>query len=565
MRIGVRTKLLGLALLSSVMLAAVGAMGYWALWRQSGEMAEVSANLVAMRNHLTADMMHDALRGDVLAAIVKKDLDREQIHSKENREIIRDLEEHMTLFRSMLQENAGLPLNADIKAGLTRIQPALDRYIQSANRITNLALQDQTAAVKQLPGFFTDFEQLEVELESLSELIEKSAAAVEQGAKDGVRQAEIIVLCVTTVTLVMLFTISLLLATRFTRSLQRLLDGSRGIAAGDLGTVIEIDNADEVGDLGRVMNDMRGKLQSIVTGVKEGATNISHGATEIAHGVNDLAQRTEEQASSLEETASSMEQMTSTVKQSADSTFQTNELARAALQEAEQGGAIVNQTVTAMSAISISSNKIADIIGVIDEIAFQTNLLALNAAVEAARAGEQGRGFAVVAAEVRNLAQRSAAAAKEIKILIEDGVSKVKTGTELVQQSGETLGRIIASINKVAGIVAEISAASQEQSGGIEHINKAIIQMDEMTQQNAALVEEASAASKAMEEQAQGLLRQIAFFRVEQTAAADGRRTPVLPRAVQDGRNGPAPRQAGVRGRRDETNASDIPAGRRAA
>jgi methyl-accepting chemotaxis protein len=246
-------------------------------------------------------------------------------------------------------------------------------------------------------------------------------------------------------------------------------------------------------------------VSTIVNSVTTAANEVLRGAEEISQGNVNLSQRTEQQSSSLEETASSMEEMTSTVKQNADNAGQANQLATAARDQAEKGGSVVGQAVSAMAKINEASKKIADIIGVIDEIAFQTNLLALNAAVEAARAGEQGRGFAVVATEVRSLAGRSATAAKEIKDLIQDSVQKVEDGSTLVTQSGKTLDQIVTSVKKVSDIVAEIAAASREQSAGIEQVNKAIMQMDEMTQQNAALVEEATAASQSMADQAKQL------------------------------------------------------------
>jgi len=265
-------------------------------------------------------------------------------------------------------------------------------------------------------------------------------------------------------------------------------------------------------------------LRSMVGDIRESASAITSGAGEIAQGNQDLSQRTEEQASSLEETASSMEQLTGTVKQNADNANQANQLASGAREQAEKGGKVVGNAVSAMSEINSSSKKIADIISVIDEIAFQTNLLALNAAVEAARAGEQGRGFAVVAGEVRNLAQRSAAAAKEIKALINDSVEKVDEGSKLVDESGKTLEEIVTAVKKVSDIIAEIAAASQEQSTGIDQVNKAIIQMDEVTQQNAALVEEAAAASESMDEQSKGLSKLMEFFG---TADSDEAPSPV--------------------------------------
>jgi len=260
------------------------------------------------------------------------------------------------------------------------------------------------------------------------------------------------------------------------------------------------------------------KLTEIVTQIKESTESINVASKEIASGNTDLSSRTEEQASSLEETASSMEELTSTVKQNAENAKQANQLAAGASEVAVKGGDVVGQVVTTMSSINESSKKIVDIISVIDGIAFQTNILALNAAVEAARAGEQGRGFAVVATEVRTLAQRSAAAAKEIKELIGDSVEKVGAGTKLVDEAGKTMEEIVSSVKRVTDIMAEITAASQEQSAGIEQVNTAITQMDEVTQQNAALVEQAAAAAESMEEQASNLASAVAIFKLTQAA-----------------------------------------------
>ncbi len=262
------------------------------------------------------------------------------------------------------------------------------------------------------------------------------------------------------------------------------------------------------------VNRLLGNMEEVLRNISAAASEVGTGAEEISRGNADLSQRTEEQASSLEETASSMEQMTSAVKSSADNAAQANQLARAARDQAEQGGTVVQSAIAAMNEINTSSKKIADIIGVIDDIAFQTNLLALNAAVEAARAGEQGRGFAVVASEVRNLASRSAAAAKEIKGLIQESVSKVDDGAKLVDASGRVLQDIVAGIKKVTDVVAEIAASSNEQASGIDQVNKAVMSMDEVTQQNAALVEQATAAAQSLNEQAARLTQLMARFQV---------------------------------------------------
>ncbi|MEW9572784.1 methyl-accepting chemotaxis protein [Rhodanobacter sp. Si-c] len=272
------------------------------------------------------------------------------------------------------------------------------------------------------------------------------------------------------------------------------------------------------GSMMHSMQRLHMKLIDVVGEVQHGSQAVSSAAQQIARGNDDLSQRTQEQASSLEETAASMEEMTSTVRQNAENASHASQLASGAREQAERGGQVAAQAVAAMGEITTSSRRIADIVGLIDEIAFQTNLLALNAAVEAARAGEQGRGFAVVAGEVRSLSQRSAAAAKEIKALIGESVNRVQAGGALVEQTGTVLKEIVESVRKVTDIVAEIAAASQEQSAGIDQVNRAVMQMDEVTQQNAALVEEAAAAAQAMQEQAAELRRQMAFFRLDANA-----------------------------------------------
>lgn len=302
------------------------------------------------------------------------------------------------------------------------------------------------------------------------------------------------------------------------------------VAAGHLDNRIDSRRQDETGQLLAALKAMNEKLLQVVDEVRTGSETVSTAANEIAHGNDDLSQRTQRQASTLEETAASMEEMSATVNQNADNARKARELAANTRDQAEQGGRVVTAAVAAMREINTSSKRIAEIIGVIDEIAFQTNLLALNAAVEAARAGEQGRGFAVVASEVRALAQRSADAAKEIKTLIHNSDDRVRNGSELVDQSGQALLQIVESVRVVTGIVTEIAAASQEQADGIAQVNKAVIQLDELTQHNAALVEEAAAASRTMEEQAHGLVRSIAFFKND-GGYSDAATTPVTTRA----------------------------------
>jgi aerotaxis receptor len=303
------------------------------------------------------------------------------------------------------------------------------------------------------------------------------------------------------------------------------------MSSGDLTGKIHASGADEVSRMMQALRILQINIKLLVGQIKQSTEQVHMGAREIATGNADLSSRTEEQASSLEETASSMEELTSTVKLNAENARQANQLVVSTADVAVKGGEVVNQVVDTMASIKESSRKIADIIGVIDGIAFQTNILALNAAVEAARAGEQGRGFAVVATEVRNLAQRSAGAAKEIKVLIDDSVGKVDAGGKLVDEAGVAMNEIVNSVKRVTRIMSEIAAASQEQSAGIEQVNQAVGQMDEITQQNAALVEEAAAASESMQDQAQKLAELVGAFRLVQNVQTVLTVRPDRPRA----------------------------------
>ncbi|MEE4301938.1 MAG: methyl-accepting chemotaxis protein [Pseudomonadales bacterium] len=306
------------------------------------------------------------------------------------------------------------------------------------------------------------------------------------------------------------------------------------IASGDLSQRVEGDYEGDFADMKEALNGCGERLADLVSQMGEASRAVSENAQAVARGSLELSQRTEEQASSLEETASSMEEMTATVRANAESAVEANRLSREAQQKAQSGGAVVNDAISAMQQINQASKRIADIIGVIDEIAFQTNLLALNAAVEAARAGEQGRGFAVVAGEVRNLAQRSAEAAKEIKGLIKDSVEKVEDGTRLVNESGSTLGEIVDAVTQVAELIDQIATASSEQSEGIVQIGKAVSQMDQMTQQNAAMVEESTSAGEALESEAQTLLELVRFFASGDEAQGSEDAAPIAERRSAD-------------------------------
>ncbi|NUT62749.1 methyl-accepting chemotaxis protein [Herbaspirillum sp. C9C3] len=369
--------------------------------------------------------------------------------------------------------------------------------------------------------------------EVLKELVAFQVALMDQSVAQGndASANAVNTVIVLSVAAILLSVLCALLITRsITRPLNEAVGVATAVAAGDLTVRIEATSKDETGTLLAALKAMNDNLHRIVTEVRQGSDTINTASSEIATGNLDLSARTEQQAGALEETASAMEELTSTVKQNADNARQANSLAETASQVAIQGGSVVGEVVQTMGQINDASRKIVDIISVIDGIAFQTNILALNAAVEAARAGEQGRGFAVVASEVRTLAQRSAAAAKEIKTLIDASVERVENGSRLVEQAGSTMDEVVASVKRVTDVVAEITAASGEQSDGIEQINQAIVQMDEVTQQNAALVEQAAAAAQSLQEQSGRLVETVGVFKlgghdVRRPAAVSAQRT----------------------------------------
>ena len=418
---------------------------------------------------------------------------------------------------SKLEQLDELLYRPEGKAKLAAIRQARIPYVASFSRVSKLLLEDdkRDEATRVMTEETT--RELDTFLGTINDLIAFQGQIMAESGKEAEASyysGRNLMSVIGGLAVLLGISIAWFITRSITRPLQEAVEVAGAVARGDLTRRIEVKSGDEVGQLLQALQDMNENLAGIVGEVRGSTEAITTASQEIAQGNADLSQRTEEQASSLEETASSMEELTSTVRQNTENAKQANQLAGSASDIAVKGGRVVGEVVQTMASISTSSKKIVDIISVIEGIAFQTNILALNAAVEAARAGEQGRGFAVVAGEVRNLAQRSAAAAKEIKTLIDDSVSKVDAGSKQVDQAGATMSEIVQAVKRVTDIMAEIAAASSEQTAGIEQVNQAVIQMDEVTQQNAALVEEAAAAAESMQEQAEVLMQAVSIFKV---------------------------------------------------
>ncbi|MDQ1830357.1 methyl-accepting chemotaxis protein [Massilia scottii] len=434
---------------------------------------------------------------------------------------------------------------------LARVMRERAVYVASYSRVDKLITEGKHDEASTLMRSETlpALDALQTSITTLAAMQKRLAEAASAAVLDSIADARTLMLWQGALALLIGVVAAWWITRSITRPINDAVKVARTVAAGDLSAHIAPGSSSETGQLLHALGDMNAGLRNIVSQVRSGTDAIATASSQIASGNFDLSTRTEQQASSLEETASSMEQLTSTVKQNADNARQANQLAISASHVAVQGGSVVAQVVDTMGSINESSRKIVDIISVIEGIAFQTNILALNAAVEAARAGEQGRGFAVVASEVRNLAQRSAAAAKEIKMLIDDSVDKVAQGSELVDRAGSTMQAIVTSIKSVADMMGEITAASVEQTAGIEQINRAITQMDEVTQQNAALVEQAAAAAGALQDQAGTLAGVVSVFK--------------LPAGVAEGRTKPAPRKVEARVAAERPRQAASPAGAR--
>ncbi len=430
-----------------------------------------------------------------------------------------------TVTQTMTQFANHPGINEDEKKIANALVEKLGKYKKDVDTAIDLSKVDFNTGMSAMQGADSDFQIMIKDFDDLVQLEQQLAQANYERASAAFGKAVVAMIAILVFALAISVGISIFMSRIIVRQIGGELDYAadviRQVSEGDLTVVVETKARDQ-SSLLFAMKRMSENLTNIVTGVRDTTESITTASREIAQGNSDLSQRTEQQASSLEETASSMEELTTTVKQNAENAKQANQLSMSASDIAVKGGQVVDEVVQTMASINTSSKKIADIISVIEGIAFQTNILALNAAVEAARAGEQGRGFAVVASEVRNLAQRSAAAAKEITALIAASVDKVDAGTRQVDQAGATMHEVVTAVRRVTDIMAEIAAASNEQSTGIEEVNHAIVQMDDVTQQNAALVEQAAAAAEAMQGQAEALKEAVGVFKLK-TARGDAR------------------------------------------
>ncbi|WP_353223516.1 methyl-accepting chemotaxis protein [Salinisphaera hydrothermalis] len=417
----------------------------------------------------------------------------------------------------------------------------LSEYQAGFNKIYARIRSGDIQSTAQANNAFHEYKSAIYQLENNAEAIDKAASAQLSRAVPKMetvrRDTQISLLAFAGIAIVLAIVLSYLITRSVSRPLRYAVDIIEDIAQGNLRRDVSVTGKDEVSRLLAAMSSQRERLSALVLSLRNLSNAVYHGAQEIASGNDELSSRTQQQAASLQETAASMEEMTSTVRQNAENARQADQLSRNVRTQASEGGQVVDRAVRAMSEISDSSHRITEIVSLIDDIAFQTNLLALNASVEAARAGEQGRGFAVVASEVRNLASRSATAAKDIKTLVDESAQKVADGSKQVELSGKTLNEIIESINQVSNIISDIATAGSEQAQGIDQVNTAVSQMDSVTQQNAALVEESAAASASLEEQAQQLNTQIAFFKLPEDATGARDAQPSARRTVSSPRS----------------------------
>lgn len=533
----------------AILFILIGLTAYLTVNRFNDTLSESSSNTTLLRLSNDAGSMHDAIRGDVVTYILAFERGETAWMSK----LEKQFDAHKASLSKTMNTIGDAKASVNIRKAIEEVRPAMKAYIVESDELYALTRTDLVAALARLTEFEAKFATISGRLETLSDQLESENRSFQDGAKSMGISAALTVLLTVIVGLAIFGALAYWMYRSITGPIEQVLRATEDLRAGEADLTKKLPAmSGEFGQLSVSMNGFVGQLHTLIAQVAINAGEIANAARQISAGNTDLSARTEEQASTLEQTASSMEEFTSTIRQNADNTKLANGLASNATDAAKKGGVITAKAVDKMAAISTSSRKIGEIISVIDSIAFQTNILALNAAVEAARAGEQGRGFAVVATEVRALAQRSAAAAKEIKDLIRTSVDQVEDGTKLVNEAGLSMQNIVVGIQQTTEIINEISLASHEQAAGIEQVNKAIVQMEDVTQQNAALVEEAAAAAESMREQAEALSDLVSRFKLDDTKLRDdqirARRTAALAESgslkLQSGNAGPSARIA---------------------
>jgi methyl-accepting chemotaxis protein len=540
MKIGARLTAGFLVIL--LLMLATSAIGVWRLQQTTGATEHIVRDALAKERIAAAWLNETSGNAIRTLALAKLTDSQDQNHLQGQ---IKAGSERISALQKQLEAN---PTEAE-KALFAQVGKLRNAYRDARDEVARIQAAGDAEQVRQAVNTRLQ-PAMEAYVGSIRAVLTHESATIDDYAKSALQAGEngrSMLIWITALALLVGGVLSYLLTRGIVRPLGQAVGLAQQVASGDLTARIEAHSRDETGALLRALQEMSLRLQSTVAQAKSGAEAISIAAREIASGNMDLSSRTEQQAASLEETASSMEELASTVTHNADNARQANQLAAEATHVARRGGEVVARVVNTMGAIDASSRKIVDIIGVIDGIAFQTNILALNAAVEAARAGEQGRGFAVVASEVRSLAQRSASAAREIKTLIGDSSERVSEGSRLVDEAGGTMEGVVQSVQRLADLMGEITAASDEQSAGINQVNQAVVQMDQVTQQNAALVEQAAAAAESMQEQAASLAQLVQVFKVNADAATLAVPASAAPAAKSLGKSRlPAPSAAAV-------------------
>lgn len=587
LNLSIRTRLLAISVVAVAILLLIAALAYFGLKRGNAGLESAITATTAVLNQKQADMMHDALRADVLFAIVTGP----NGSAKDRQTVMSDLADHVASFETAIAQLQALPLPPPIRDKVDDVVPLLDAYVASAQEIAGLALTSASAARARLPDFMIAFSDLEASMETLGEQIESRGAAVGIAAQRANTVVKYVLIFGAAIAAGALVLVNRSISRSISGPLNEVKRGLGGLAEGNLATRIDgADRRDEIGEIATALEVLRDRLkqakgqeaeltqgaqQRVVRALSIGLRNLSTGnltqpieepfapdyetlrldynqtletltqiiaqvveasdsirarSAEISHASEDLSARTENQAATLEETAAALDELTASVKAAAEGAREVEKVVHQARTEATESGTVVQGAVDAMNEIERSSEQISQIIGVIDDIAFQTNLLALNAGVEAARAGDAGRGFAVVASEVRALAQRSSAAAKEIKLLISASTQHVDRGVDQVGRAGSALTRIVDRVTEISSLVSEIASGAREQSVGLAEVNIGVNQLDQVTQHNAAMVEQSTAACQSLKQEAAGMATLVAQFSLRKGRGRDdGGRQPSAP------------------------------------